>query len=350
MGLPHLRTEGADAPDLVPTDPMRSAVEDRLQAFFDAKRSRIGALAPEGLAMLDAVADLTLRGGKRVRPVLLGAAFRSVAPDRTLEDVIDAAASLELLQTYLLVHDDWMDGDAVRRGGRAVHTVFTERHGAATGAALAILSGNLASAFAWELLLSSARASRGADAAVEVFHRMHREVVVGQQLDLLGSADVSRMHRLKTGSYTVRGPLDLGAVLGDATEGKRAALAAFGAPLGEAFQLRDDLLGVFGDPAKTGKPAGDLRAGRHTSLLASVGVLPESDRRVLSAARHADAGPAALADARDVLERSGARKRVESRLETLLQQAVDALDGAPLSAAGIDQLVRLASRLAVRST
>jgi len=95
--------------------------------------------------------------------------------------------------------------------------------------------------------------------------------IIGQQLDLLAVEDVSRMHQLKTGSYTLRGPLALGAVLGGGTEAQRAALDAFGEPLGEAFQLRDDLLGTFGDPKATGKPAGnDLRAGKRTSLVLAV--------------------------------------------------------------------------------
>ncbi|MFK7991048.1 MAG: polyprenyl synthetase family protein [Sandaracinaceae bacterium] len=341
MGLPHVRDDGS-------ADRMRVAVEGHLRAFFALKRERVASLAPEGVALLDAVADLTLRGGKRVRPVLLGAAFSAVAPERDPTDVIAAAASLELLQSYLLIHDDWMDGDAVRRGGEAVHAAFSSQYGPSTGASLAILAGNLASTFAWELLFESSTASRS-ERCVEVFHRMHREVVVGQQLDLLGGPDVSRMHRLKTGSYTVRGPLDLGALLGGASEEQRVALTAFGGPLGEAFQVRDDLLGVFGDPLTTGKPAADLRSGRHTALLAAATELPDAEQHVLSLARTPEASLEQLAAARAVLERSGVRRTVEAKLEALLMQAAAALEGAPLTPTGIDQLTCLASRLAVRA-
>lgn len=330
-----------------PAPPMREQVEQRLREWFALRRRSLGRTAPEGYPLFDAVADLTLREGKRLRPRLLGAAFDAV--DRTGErtGVLDAAASLELLQTFLLIHDDWMDGDTVRRGGPAVHVAFSEQHGVRAGASLAILAGNLASSFSWELLLGAARA-RGAEDVVEVFHRMHQQVLVGQQLDLLGGSDISLMHRLKTGSYTVAGPLEMGARLGGASERQRQSLSDFAAPLGEAFQLRDDLLGVFGDPRRTGKPASDLQTGRPSSLLAAAKDLSAEDRARIEAARRPDASGETVDAARAILERCGARARVEARLESLLERAVSPLRSAPLSASGIEQLTRLASALALR--
>src|SRR5262249_23537715 len=157
-------------------------------------------------------------------------------------------AALEILHAYLLVHDDWMDQDEVRRGGPSVHVMLRRAvSDDRLGDAAAILAGDFGSAMAQRLLLQvEAPAAHLAEAA-KVFARIQEDVVLGQTLDLLDpSCDVETKHDLKTGSYTVRGPLALGAALAGASDERRAALERFGAPLGVAFQLRDDLLGVFG--------------------------------------------------------------------------------------------------------
>ena len=332
---------------------VKARVEERLEAFFDEKRAAALRLAPQTEELVEAVAQLTLRGGKRFRPALMVAAFRAVAPEEAWVEVIDAGAALELMQTYLLIHDDWMDADDERRGGPAVHAWLRDRHGGDRhlGDSLAILAGNLASAQAWDLLARGVRREPARSRAIDVFLDVHQEVVFGQQLDLLGDADVPRMQRLKTGSYTVRGPIALGAVLGEATDDERAALEAFAEPLGEAFQMRDDLLGTFGDPARTGKPSGgDLRAGKRTSLVRALESIAsvEQAAAVRAVLGRADAGEDALQRAREALIASGARQRVEARLAELVREATQSLAGAPLRAPGVDMLRELADRLAVR--
>jgi geranylgeranyl diphosphate synthase type I len=325
---------------------VRSLVEARLTRYFDERRAAL--LAPEAAELIDAVARLTMRGGKRLRPALLCAAFRS-ACDRPLADVADACAAIELFQSYLLIHDDWMDHDDERRGGPSVHVALRDAHGgdAHLGASLAVLAGNLASAYAWELLVSSEPLRE----TLGIFLAMHREVVVGQELDLLGSSDIARMQQLKTGSYTVKGPLLLGAVLGGATEAQRAALEAFGLPLGEAFQLRDDLLGTFGDRSALGKPVGnDLRAGKRTALIREAEA--RASREELAIVREvlgrASANDAAIDRAREVLTSCGAKAAVEGRAIDLCARAKAALDGAALSEEGTLMLRGLADRLAFR--
>ncbi len=331
---------------------VKRGVEAQLEAFFAAERARLVDLAPDAAELLDAIAGFTMRGGKRFRPALAFAAYRSVRPEGTFAEVADACAALELLQSYLLIHDDWMDGDDERRGGPAVHALLRRGRLPHLGDSLAILAGDLASAQSWRLLTRSvSSAERGA--AMEVALRMHEEVIIGQQLDLIGSADVSRMHQLKTGSYTVRGPLALGAVLGGASAAQREALDRFGEPIGEAFQMRDDLLGAFGDPRETGKPAGnDLRAGKHNAVIraaeercSEVELAPV--RAVLG---RADASAAEVRAALEVIERSGARADVEARLGALLERALAELDRAPLAEPGRTMLRELSERLAVRSS
>lgn len=335
-------------------DEVVSGTERRLSAFFGEERARLEALAVESAELVEALESLTMRGGKRLRPAVLFAAFKAVKPAGRFEEVADACAALELLQTYLLVHDDWMDGDDERRGGPSVHASLGARHGDGhLGASLAILAGDLASAQSWRLLMSATDDADRRAALTAVALRMHEEVIVGQQLDVLAVEDVTRMHQLKTGSYTLRGPLALGAVLGDASEAQRAALDAFGVPLGEAFQIRDDILGTFGDPGATGKPAGnDLRAGKRTSLVRAAE--QSGDDTALKSIRkvhgQADAKDADVAAAIAALESCGAKAAVLARLETLLADARAAIAGADLSDEGRAMLDALAEKLAVRAT
>lgn len=333
-------------------DEVRREVDDALARFFAEESTAARALAPEALELVEALEALTMRGGKRLRPAVLVAAFRSVAPAREWRETLPACAALEMLQTYLLVHDDWMDGDDQRRGGPAVHAALAEKHGDAhLGASLAVLAGDLGSAYAQRLFLGSLSGAERADAVLAAFVRMQVEVVMGQSLDLLASPDVSRMQQLKTGSYTVAGPLRLGALLGRASDAQLEALEAFGTPIGEAFQVRDDLLGTFGDPRATGKPAGnDIRAGKRTALVRECErLLAEREREPLTRALgRKDASDAEVAAATELMVRSGARKNVEGRLAGLLDQACGALDGGALLDPGRGMLRQIAGALAIR--
>jgi geranylgeranyl diphosphate synthase, type I len=326
---------------------VRRGVERRLEAFFEAERPPLCALAPEAGGLIDAVRDLTLRGGKRFRPALLFAAYRAARPEGRLEEVVDAAAGLELLQSYLLIHDDWMDHDQERRGGPSTHAHFAARlDDAHLGASLAILAGNLACAQSWKLLI---RGAAGRADALDAVLSMHEEVLVGQQLDVTAAEDVVRMQQLKTGSYTVKGPVALGAALAEASEAERTALLRYAQPLGEAFQMRDDLLGTFGDPAVTGKPSDDLQHGKRTALLKIAEERADDDalapvRAVLGIL---DAPPEAVARAKAALESVGARAALEERLDGHVADAKGAL--APLEGPGVAMLSDLADALARRS-
>jgi geranylgeranyl diphosphate synthase type I len=237
-------------------------------------------------------------------------------------------------------------------GGPAVHSAFTQHHGdAKLGASLALLAADLAVGFAFELLHAARFPAQRAEQARAAFTAMHFEVVCGQQLDLLEHDDVTLTHHLKTGSYTVRGPLKLGALLADASDEQLDALDRFGRPLGIAFQLRDDLLGTFGDSRSTGKPAGhDLREGKNTALIAQArALLAGEEREKLERAlarRGADAGQ--LQEIARVLESSGARARVEAQLSAQLDEAERALSSAALVPEGVAMLRELLARIALR--
>jgi geranylgeranyl diphosphate synthase, type I len=292
-------------------------------------------------AIAGAVSDLVLRGGKRVRAGLLASAYEACAGGRG-DAVVAAAAGLELLHAYFLVHDDWMDGDDERRGAPSVPALMRARF-PGRDAATSVLAGDLASAWANRALFEVAlQAERVIDAARELA-RAHEQVVAGQVLDICADArdeaQVERVYALKTASYTVRAPVVMGAKLAGAGQAQVGALAAFGEPLGVAFQLRDDLLGTFGDASVTGKPSGgDLRRGKRTSLVlhatrdARCAPILE---RVLG---RADASDSDVAAAVEAIEAGGARARVEERIAALVGDARAALGRAELTAAGRELL------------
>ncbi|HEX7478832.1 MAG TPA: polyprenyl synthetase family protein [Polyangiales bacterium] len=334
------------------TEEVKARVDTRLAKFFEEKLTQAHGLSPRAAELVTAVQELTMRGGKRLRPAVLFAGYRAVSAAGDAERVSDACAALELLQSYFLVQDDWMDGDEERRGGPAVHVSLTRKYkNPQLGANLAILASDLAAGFAFELLHRVPLPAARLHETFAAFTAMHFEVVCGQQLDLLEHADTQLTHHLKTGSYTVRGPLRLGALLGDASAAQLSALEHFGTPLGVAFQLRDDLLGSFGDPSTTGKPAGhDLREGKNTALIADarLTLAPDAWAKLEKVLGRAAASTADLAAATALLQSSGVRARVEARLASLFTAASQALDGAPLTSEGTGMLRELLARLSMR--
>lgn len=316
---------------------IRPEIEQRLRVCWDTKLHQAKHHGSQVAMMVSAARDLTLRGGKRFRAALLAAAYAGVAPRARLDVAFEAGTAIELLQSYLLMQDDWMDGDATRRGGPSVHAALGRAlRDVHRGNAAAILSSDLTWGIALDTLAAIDAPAPRLVETIRLFIRIHEDVVFGQQLDLLGSTkDVEKMHALKTGSYTVRGPLLLGATLGGGSAEELASLARYAEPLGVAFQLRDDLLGAFGAKADTGKAeGGDLRAGKRTAVLA------EAEPRLDAAGRRAikrvlgraDADRADLREATRTLETCGARAAVEQRLADLCAEAESIAVDLPLAA------------------
>lgn len=334
-------------------EPIRRDIDERLSRLFTQKLGEAQSLGPDVVALVDALRDLTMRGGKRFRPALLFAAYHAVDDEAPDPVAYQAGAALELLQTYLLVHDDWMDRDDIRRGGPAVHAMMARHHGSRNaGDAAGVLAGDYAAALALETLLSAPAASERVVQAALIFARIQQDAIAGQELDLGGNPkDVETMHDLKSGSYTVRGPVLLGATLAGATSAATARLLRFAHPLGVAFQLRDDLLGAFGDPAQTGKPRGsDIRAGKRTALFEeAVSRTPPRDRSWLKdTVSGRGASDDEIAAVVALYQRCGAREAVEQRLEELVKRAIGALDGARFSKRGTSWLVAAATALTAR--
>jgi geranylgeranyl diphosphate synthase, type I len=389
-------TGGASEPGAGVFDPTRPlsggfrvAVSERVAAFVERQAPVLAGMGPELEPVRTMAADL-LAGGKRLRPAF--AAWGHVAgaglpADDLVAPLLDAAASFDLLHASALVHDDVMDSSDVRRGQPAAHRRFEALHGEvgwlgdspAFGRAGAILLGDLLIMWSAQLLAESGLAAAALARALPLVDRMRTEVTCGQYLDMvvqaqplprwlgavdaegaptgrldLGAAlrDADRVTEHKSARYTVVRPLQAGAAIGGAPEAVLDQLAAYGSPLGRAFQFRDDLLGVFGDPEVTGKPAGDdLREGKRTVLVAQAYARTDAAGRRLLVDLLGDPelGADGVARLQELITDSGATDEVETMITTTYEQALAALEAADVTDEGRTALRSLADA-AVRRT
>lgn len=360
---------------LDPADPLSTDLLAQINAeideFLDDQRPLLDDVGSEAL-VLGNLARMFTDGGKRLRPAfcIWGAVAAGGIPANP-GPLLRAAAALDMLHVGILVHDDVMDASATRRGLPAAHVQLANRHrdegllgsGAAFGRAGAILLGDLMQLWSVEMLDASGLDAARLTAARPVLARMRTEVTCGQFLDvhvqhepirdpqhaLLAAA---RVVEYKTAKYTVQRPVQFGATLAGASEELLTALEAYGSALGRAFQFRDDLLGVFGDEAETGKPAGDdLREGKRTVLVAhAYAGTSDAGRRLLDARLgDPDLDADGVADLRGVIIDSGAPEVVEAMITEGFDGAIAALD-APMTQAGRQALHSLAFAATQRHT
>ena len=359
----HPVTAGAqqrETPVLPPAPPPAAAEIDRVRAavwaalsdFLEVQRETLAAMDQSLLPVVDEVCALA-DGGKRLRPLFAYWGWRGFSGEGPREPdaaVLRAVAALEFVHASALVHDDVMDGALTRRGRPATHVGFASRHGDgalagdgdAFGVGAAILVGDLALVWSDALLRCSGISAAALARARAVWDTMRTEVTAGQYLDLLraagglpGAQGALTVARYKSAGYTVQRPLQLGAAIAGAGERAAETYTAIGLPLGEAFQLRDDVLGVFGDPSVTGKSADDdLREGKQTLLVAlAEEAADDAGRRLLAEALgNPAAGPAEFDALRALFESTGARAQVERRIAERTALARTAIAEAPLAA------------------
>ncbi|NKX54954.1 polyprenyl synthetase family protein [Arthrobacter mobilis] len=265
----------------------RQAVADGLGSFLDLKRRELLAAAPDAAALVDAIADLT-EGGKRLRALLAYWGWRGAGGSEAAPEAVRAGVALELFQAAALIHDDIIDRSDTRRGKPSVHRQFESLHRSRGwslaadryGLAAALLTGDLCLSLSEEAFSSIDAGAGSGSEARRIFNQMRTEVMAGQYLDVLEEAAgpsrpagtaverALQILRFKSAKYSTVHPLCLGGALAGGSRQLLQSYADFALPLGEAFQIRDDVLGVFGDPAATGKPAGDdLREGKRTVLI-----------------------------------------------------------------------------------
>lgn len=323
---------------------LRTSVSDELQSFLADHENLLTEIAPDTDLVSDALSDF-LQGGKRMRGVLCFWGWRAAGGGLTGE-IAKAAASLEFLQACALIHDDVMDGSDLRRGMPAIHRRFETLHrsnnwsGSAEGFGLAaaILLGDLCLSWADELLFSPDWGAETTRRSKPIYDLMRTELMVGQYLDVLEQARATndleaalRVATFKSGKYSVERPLQLGAALAGGSETLIESLGYYGKALGQAFQLRDDLLGVFGEPTATGKPAGDdLREGKRTVLVVlALGSCSETEAVELAAGLgDPDLTQEQILRLRRIIRTSGAHERVEEMIRALHAESVESLQTA----------------------
>ena len=355
----------------------RDAVSAEISAFLSEQSSVLDSMGPE-LVPVHLMASQMLCGGKRIRPAFCVwgyVAAAGIPTDEELKPLLAAAGSLDLLHVSALVHDDLMDSSDLRRGRPAAHRQFEALHAnagwlgdsAAFGRAGAILLGDLLVMWSAQMLHGAGVDQSTLERALPIVEAMRTEVTCGQYLDMVAQAhplrkrapaigslrptielamdDASRVVEYKAARYTVQRPCQIGAALGGGDDELYFALGAYGSPLGRAFQFRDDLLGVFGDPQVTGKPAGDdLREGKRTVLVAHAYAHAGDAGQKLLLQRLGD--PAlddrGIGELQQVIVESGARDAVESMINEYYERALKTLHDTEITVEGRAGLTALA--------
>lgn len=334
-------------------------VEARLRSVLEGERARWVSVDADLAVPLEVLSRFVLDGGKRLRPAFCHWAYIGAGGRPDDPSIIDAGAAFELLHAFALVHDDVMDGSSTRRGEPTVHVTFEADHNnngwnseaRRYGEGVAILVGDLAEVYADRLM------SGASPAAFGIWNELKIELNIGQFLDVLGAArgevdlqTARKIVRYKSGKYTIERPLHVGAALAGRLDELEMPLSRFGEPLGEAFQLRDDILGTFGDSSRTGKPVGDdLREGKPTPMLAIASQRADSQQRdVLSRVGSSDLSFDEVIDIQAVFTDTGALAQVEADITALTGQAIESLENAALTAEALEALRELAVYVGAR--
>jgi len=345
---------------------LAGAITDQLRRYLHDRRREAAYIGTEYDGLIATLEDFVLGGGKRLRPVFAYWGWQAVASRDPDPDVLLLFSALELLHAWALIHDDVIDQSSTRRGRPTTHIQFAALHrdrdwrGSPDqfGVAAAVLTGDLAQAWADDIV-SRANLSPDARRRVQrVWASIRTELLGGQYHDIVAEASAAEsiasamnVARFKTACYTVTRPLQFGVAAAADRPDVEDVFEQFGTDLGVAFQLRDDVLGVFGDPTVTGKPSGDdLRSGKRTVLVAeALGLAEKSDpsaANVLRTSIGTQLTDAQVRELREVIEAVGALAAAESRIDALTRRALGTLAAAPINAAakaGLTELARMAT-------
>ena len=334
-------------------------VEARLRSLLESERDRWIAIDADLEAPLEVLTRFVVDGGKRLRPAFCHWAFVGAGGNPDDSSIIDTGAAFELLHAFALVHDDVMDGSSTRRGEPTVHMAFETTHGSNAwngesrrfGEGVAILVGDLAEVYADRLM------SATPPDAFAIWNELKIELNIGQFLDVLGAArgevdleTARRIVRYKSGKYTIERPLHVGAALAGQLDVLETSLSRYGEPLGEAFQLRDDILGTFGESERTGKPVGDdLREGKPTPMLAiALDRATPTQRQILDRVGSIDLSLEEIRAIQSVFTETNALSEIEASISLLTKQAIAALDDAAITSEAFDALRDLAVYVGAR--
>jgi len=257
----------------------KEKIDAKLEEFLDEKLKKSEKVSKSAKEVMECIKEFNLRNGKRLRPILTILSYMAFGGKKS--SILDAALAVELMESYLLIHDDIIDQDEFRRGYLTFHKIYENKAKKKNipsqryGESMAIIAGDILSSLGSEAILGSDFPLKKKIKALEKFNKVMVNTCFGQILDMdyihtsnISEKDVLRLQELKTAIYTIDGPLQIGAILAGASEKKLKLLTEFAIPLGKAFQIKDDILGVFGDKKTIGKPNdSDIKEGKKTLLI-----------------------------------------------------------------------------------
>lgn len=344
----------------------KSQLEPFLDAYFDAKIDEASKIHPEAVVLSEGVRRFIRNGGKRVRPAFAYSAYVA-SGGRSLEAILYASAALEVVHAWALIHDDIIDNANLRRGKPSVHKVFEDFHrkralsglAGKFGTDAAILVGDLALTFADELLNTAPFPAERIRRAKEYYDLMKKQVILGEYLDVVAplkkqvtERDLLTILEYKTAKYTVERPMHIGAVLAGAEEDTLRVFSSYAIPLGQAFQIQDDIMGTFSNEAKIGKPVdSDIKEGKRTLLVLKAYEFSKgAEKRLLDAVLgNQSAGETDIEAARQVMRKSGALEYSQGLAYKLIKKAKGAILQAKLVEEGREYLLQAADYLLTRS-
>ena len=325
-------------------------VDRELKKILGKKLRESGKISPEGRDLVQAIKDFILRGGKRLRPALVYFAYQACG-GRNEEAVIYTSQAIEFLHTFALIHDDIIDRSFLRRGGPTVNKIL--------GNERAIWVGDLAMVFADEIFTSSPFKDKIIREARKVYNLLREEVVFGEYMDIIeggkkefNEKKIMKILEYKSGKYTIERPLHLGAALAEANKEAFAVLSRYGVPLGIAFQIKDDILGMFGKEKEVGKPVdSDLKEGKKTLLIAKAVERLKGKRKgkLLSLLGNQNVNAADLQWVRRVIEETGSLDYSQKLAQKLIREAKEAMAGSRFKKEGKEFLLGIADYILERS-
>ena len=317
---------------------LKNKVDEELKLFFNNKIKQIKdqKKPDELLEMVENLRDFILRSGKRIRPILFYYGYL-IAGGKDKKEVLKTAISIELIHSYLLIHDDIIDRDNFRHGGLSMHykykkkfaDEFKEKDLKHFGIAMAIMAGDLASAYGYEVLTNANLSLNLKIKATNKLNEVLLNTVAGESIDVIlsmntefGTDKIIEMQKYKTAKYTIEGPLHLGAVLAGADDEFLKSLSKFAIPLGVVFQIQDDIIGIFGDEKKIGKSVGsDIKEGKKTLLIAkALEVVNEKQKNIiLSALGNEKISLGEIENVREIIRETKSLEYSEIQMEKLIE-------------------------------
>ncbi len=317
--------------------------EELLEYFKKVPKSEYGETGNE---IIEDIREFTLRGGKRIRSILVIFGYKAFYGKNT-EEILKAAIAVELMQSFLLIHDDIIDQDEIRRGRSTLHKIYEKRYSGVTnspeklGSDLAIITGDIASVMGQEIIQKTSFDDSIKLRAIKIFNDAIIKTCIGQTLDVLSThkeysneKEIEAIQRLKTSTYTFEAPLMLGAVFAGAGKDKINALRKFAAPFGKAFQIQDDIIGIFGDEERIGKPIGsDIREGKKTLLISkAISKANTKDKDLINSALKKPVNTQdEIQRVKKIIEKTGSLEYSKKKAEKLISEGLKELEKLEIS-------------------